>query len=94
MLQYSIKDFKLMNILENKYGIYKAVNFNDDICIIYGGDEGATCTRSIIYFIDRKQFKFYHALTQEAELIVWFLLIIYFMLLYIIELPQTDEDKS
>ena len=57
MLQYSIKDFKLMNVLENKYGNYKAVNFNDDIFIIYGGDEGAACTRSIIYFIDRKKFK-------------------------------------
>ena len=28
--------------------------------------------------------KFYHALTQETELIFWFLLIIYFILLYII----------
>ena len=57
MLQYSTKDFKLINILENKYDNNKALNFNDDICIIYGGDEGGACTRSIMYFIDRNKFQ-------------------------------------
>lgn len=58
MLQYSTKDFKLMNILENKYdNYYKALNFNDNICIIYGGDNYSAYSRSVIYFIDRKNFK-------------------------------------
>lgn len=58
MLQYSTKDFKLMNILENKYdNYYKELNFNDNICIIYGGDNYSAYSRSVIYFIDRKNFK-------------------------------------
>lgn len=57
MLQYSTKDFKLMNILENKYDNNKALNLNDGICIIYGGESQGACTRSIIYFIDRNNFQ-------------------------------------
>ena len=57
MIQYSTKDFKMMNVLENKYGNCKALNFNDDICIVYGGDPRSPCSQNIIYFIDRKKFK-------------------------------------
>ena len=57
MLQYSTKNFKMMNILENKYDNYKALNFNDSICIIYGGEEYSACSESVIYFIDRKKFQ-------------------------------------
>ena len=51
MLHFSLKDFKLIKTLENKYGNEKALNYNKDIGFIYGSMNIQIIDRKIVEII-------------------------------------------